>query len=133
MKGFGFGFSITRPAAGGGARPVAPILSLTSPSTDDTPEFSLLATNPQGGDTFELQVSDNIGFTGTPDTVDVGFVSGNPIAIATTTHLANGVYYARADMVHNGVASPWSNVVTFTIAVTLGQPIGLLLALTKAA
>lgn len=128
--GFGFGFG---GANASGFAPVAPVLTRTTSDSDNTPDFSLLATNPQAGDTFELQISDSIAFTGTPDTIDVGFVSSNPVAIATSTPLANITWYARANMTHLGIASAWSNIVTFTINVTLGQPIGLLLALTKAA
>lgn len=128
--GFGFGFGSAGSAT---FAPVAPVLARTTADSDNTPDFSLLATNPQAGDTFELQISDNIAFTGTPDTIDVGFVSSNPVVIATSTVLANAIWYAQAKMTHSGVDSAWSNVVTFTITAAIGQPIGLLLALTKAA
>lgn len=132
MKGFGFGFSITRPVFGsGGVRPVAPVLTRTSADSDNTPNFSVLLVAPLSGDVVELQVSDVVDFSSLFDMTDIGVVFDNPVLISTSL-LANGVWYARAKVTRSGVDSAWSNIVTFTIHVA-GEPIGLLLALTKAA
>lgn len=113
----GAAFNLGSLGGGGkrGRRPVAPILTRITPDSDNTPDYSLLATNPVDGDTFELQESDSINFTGAVDTMDIGFVATNPVIIPTSTALADGPWWARAYMIHLGVRSAPSNVVAFTI------------------
>lgn len=101
-----------------GNGPPAPVLTRTTANSDNTPDYSLLATNPVDGDTFEVQESNSIDFSGSVDTTDLGFIAANPVAIPTSTVLADGPWWARAKMVHLGVSSAWSNVVAFTITTT---------------
>lgn len=81
-------------------------------------------TDPHSGDVIDLLVADNINFTGSLVTVDVGFVATNPVTLSSTT-LTDGTYYARARILRGAVYSGWSNVVVVTIATFTVRQFGL--------
>jgi hypothetical protein len=130
--------------------PDAPVLTWDTAATDNTPTFTAdfddttVHAVPDGSnyDVIELNYDTDSGF-GSPDsatnTLDAAELLAGTAAFTTGT-LADGTWYARVR--HNHVVagvdhySPWSNTVSQTIAAgggTAGQPIGLLLVLTKAA
>lgn len=140
LGSLGRGFGRLGAGIGSGADlPTAPVLAITSGSSDDTPEFTIdVDDTVAAGDSVRLQIQVSGGswsslVSDTTHVITSPEDSANEIALSLSS-LPNGDYDARANVTHGGT-SPWSNTVTFTISAstTAGQPIGLLLSLTKAA
>ncbi|MFA6267771.1 MAG: hypothetical protein WC670_18895 [Pseudolabrys sp.] len=125
---FGFTFTLWRTAinvlGGPGAAPdlpTAPVLAITSASSDDTPEFTIdIDDTVEAGDDIRLQiaaagtsfaapVSDTTHDITAPEDV------ANDIDLALAS-LANGDYEARCSVSDGVLTSNWSNTVSFTIA-----------------
>jgi hypothetical protein len=106
----------------GGNPIVSPVLALTSPTTDNTPDFTLtgdLAVN----DVTRFQYANNSSFTGATDithTITAPEDAANAFSFSTGA-LANGTWYFRARVERPVVGnSAWSNTVTETIVVASG-------------
>lgn len=110
-----------RLGAGGRASGLAaPVLSITSGSSDTTPDFSaVLGSSITTGDTIRIQIQ-VAGFDwsapllDTTHTITSGEASGHSVDLGLSA-LGSGSYDARA-MVHHNTDSAWSNTVTFTIS-----------------
>lgn len=104
------------PIMGGGA-PDAPVLTLISGASDNTPDFTLdgdLAVD----DVVRFQYSTDSGFSGASEitnTIDAGEDAANTLSFATGS-LADGTWYFRARIERpvNG-NSGWSNTETRTL------------------
>jgi hypothetical protein len=93
----------------------APVLTWVSGVTDNLPNFSI--DWPDGfvvGTDYELEISDDIGFGGSPDEEILGDGDDDPTLVEATIPLADGTWYARARY----TGSAWSNVETKTIDAT---------------
>lgn len=116
----GIGIALPLQQFGGGVAPSAPLLVIRSPSTDNTPEFTIDAAWADQDDLqFERQVAggDWSAATVTHHTVTSGEITGTIIDLALSA-LANGNYEARCKFRHSvGPYSRYSNVVSFTILI----------------
>ena len=121
-------------AAIGGAPP--PGLSWTSDTTTALPTFNIdfALVSVVAGNVITLQIATDSAFASInqtiTDTLDSGEIAAGAVS-DTGTPLTTGTYYARATITGSG----WSNVETKTLTISggaAGQPIGLLLTLTKA-
>jgi hypothetical protein len=121
-------YSVTTVAA---AAPDAPVVTWSTGTGDNTPEFDIDLTSPQVGDVVTLEISASNTFTSPTtytDTLDSGEVAAGEV-IVTIAALANGTWYARAKVTRASVDSAWSNTASQTIAVdttapTLSSPTG---------
>lgn len=119
------------------AVPAAPVLVLTSGASDNTPDFTLTGDLIEG-DTVRFQYDTVVTFDSPAseitNTIDAAEDAANALSFATGT-LADGAWFFRARIERPLYGnSGWSNVETITISTSqAGSPIGLLLALTKAA
>ncbi len=101
---------------GGGGTITAPVLTLDTGPSDNTPEFTIaFDVTVQAGDLVILQWARNMAFTDTvsetPTLLDAGDISAGFIN-ETIGPLANGTWYFRAMIARGGAASDWSNIET---------------------
>ena len=113
-----------------------PVLTWTSDTTTALPTFGIDFDEDHTvvGAVITVQIATDAAFTSINQTITNTLDSGEIAAGAvsdTGTPLTSGTYYARAKITGSG----WSNTETktLTISASAGQPIGLLLTLTKAA
>lgn len=104
-----------------------PTLTLTSGSSDNTPDF-VLSGDLAVSDTVRFSYSTDSGFSGASEitnTIDAGEDAANSLSFATGA-LANGTWYfrARVERPPRGITA-WSNVETITLAGSAGGPISL--------
>jgi hypothetical protein len=102
----------------GGNPIVSPVLTLTSPVTDNTPDFTL-AGDLAAADVTRFQYANNSSFTGATDithTITAPEDAANSFNFSTGA-LANGTWYFRARVERPVIGnSGWSNTVSETIA-----------------
>jgi hypothetical protein len=102
----------------GGNPIVSPVLTLTSPTTDTTPDFTLTG-DLAAADVIRFQYANNSSFTGATDithTITAPEDAANSFSFSTGA-LANGTWYFRARVERPVIGnSNYSNVVTETIA-----------------
>jgi hypothetical protein len=121
----------------------APVLTWDEEADDATPDFTVdFDEDTAEDDVIKLQIDDNASFTSPTEftnTLDAAEILAGEISMAVS-ELADGTYYARVrvEQPEDTPISDWSNVEEIEIvggggAGTAGQPIGLLLILTKAA
>lgn len=106
-----------------GIAPSAPVLAITSLSSDNTPEFTVDVDDTViAGDSIRLQIQVSGGdwsipVSDTNHTITAPEDAANEVDLSLTA-LPNGTYDARALATDAGVNSAWSSTVTFTISVT---------------
>lgn len=120
------------------AAPATPTLTLISGATDNTPDFTYVASDLAVNDVVRVQYSTDPGFSGASEitnTIDAGEDAANELDFSTGT-LADGTWYFRARTERTGHTNGgWSNTQTETIdttAPTLSSPTGAQLAQTTA-
>jgi hypothetical protein len=106
------------------AAPATPTLTLTSATTDNTPDFTCDANGDLvEGDTVRFQYSTDSGFAGASEitnTIDAAEDAANSFNFSTGV-LANNTWYFRARTERPGhTSSAWSNTVSETIAAAVG-------------
>ena len=102
--------------------PAAPTLTITSATTDNTPDFTL-----EGeivvADLVRLEYANNSGFTGATaltNTIDAAEDTAQSLNFVTAA-LADGTWYFRSRIERGTLISGWSNIVPQTIA-TIATP-----------
>ncbi len=106
--------------------PDAPVLTWTSGTTDNMPNFEVDLPSGFGdyrdaadGDIIYLEIADNIAFTTTStDTLDAGDIVGDPVEMEQGAPLTDGTYYARARLRRGASYGAYSNIETETIDAT---------------
>lgn len=122
LTGFGRMGLVTRVWSIRTSAPTAPVLAITSTSSQANPAFTIdVDDTVVAGDTVRLQVQVTGGnwsstVSDTTHTITSGEDAANEVDLSLTA-LANNTYDARA-LVHHNSDSGWSNTVTFTISVT---------------
>lgn len=97
----------------------APAITLTSPITDNTPEFEMVHDDIREGDLVRFQYSTSAAFAGAVEvtnTIDAAEFAAKVLDFSTGP-LANNTWYFRARIERLATMSQWSNVVSETIAV----------------
>lgn len=113
------------PVVGSGL-PTAPVLTITSASSDDTPEFTIDIDNTvTAGDSIRLQIQVAGGdwsslVSDTTHDITAPEDAANEINLALAA-LANGNYEARCNVTDGVLTSNWSNTVSFTISGATGN------------
>jgi hypothetical protein len=119
----------------------APVLDWDDETEDDTPDANVdLPEDVEEGMFLRSQIATDSSFTSPTETdveIDATAVSNGELDLGLSS-LSDGTYYWRVRVLSDALAaiSPWSNTETVTISTggdTAGEPIGLLLLLTKAA
>jgi hypothetical protein len=102
----------------GGNPIISPVLTLTSPTTDNTPDFTLTG-DLAAADVVRFQYANNSSFTGATDithTITAPEDAANSFSFSTGA-LADGTWWFRARVERPVIGnSGWSNTVTETIA-----------------